>query len=180
MPEVGADRHHLRFRELIDALRRSPRRRRRPPCSSPSDDLQRHRLAGPARAQNDLRVALEQREADVLAARPCRRTRAARGRTRRPARRRSSEDLLRRSRRCRVARLPSVNQAKSILRVTKKSTAITATEPATTDDRRRLADARGAAGRPQTDVARDRHDDEPEHERLDDAHPDVLHVERPC
>ena len=41
------------------------------------------------------------------------------------------------------------------IRVTKKSTAITATEPATTGDRRRLADALRAAGGPQADVAGD-------------------------
>ena len=61
--------------------------------------------------------------------------------------------------------------------VTKKSTAITRDRPRDHRHRRRLADALRAARRPQADVAGDRHDDEPEHERLDEPHPDVLHVE---
>jgi hypothetical protein len=46
----------------------------------------------------------------------------------------------------------------------KKSTAITPTDPATT-----------ATRRPQADVTRDAHDHEPEDERLEQPHPDVLH-----
>ena len=42
---------------------------------------------------------------------------------------------------------------------------------------RRVADALRAAGRPQPDVAADRHDGEPEEHRLDQPHPDVLDVE---
>ena len=61
--------------------------------------------------------------------------------------------------------------------VTRKSTAITATELATTA----LVVARPTPcvppRRPQADVAADAHDREPEEERLDEAHPDVLDVE---
>src|SRR4051812_36671567 len=44
--------------------------------------------------------------------------------------------------------------------------------------RGRLADALRPALGPQPDVARGGDDDEPEHERFDDAHPQVLRVER--
>src|SRR5439155_20660335 len=49
----------------------------------------------------------------------------------------------------------------------------------TGDDRQLggVADALRAAGGAQPDVAADRHDREAEEDRLDDAHPDVLHVE---
>src|SRR5262245_6263124 len=44
--------------------------------------------------------------------------------------------------------------------------------------RRRNADSLGASDRPQPDVAGDADDDEAQDERLHQAHPDILHVER--
>ncbi len=63
-----------------------------------------------------------------------------------------------------------------MMRVTKKSIAMTPTDPATTALVVDLPDALRAAGRAQPHVTGDADDDEPQHERFQQAHPDVLHV----
>ena len=61
--------------------------------------------------------------------------------------------------------------------VTRKSTAMTATELATTAFVVARPTPCVPPRRPQPDVAADADDGEPEEERLDQPHPDVLHVE---
>src|SRR5258705_9835111 len=63
--QVGSYRHHLLFRELVHPLAIHPDDAA-VRLEQPRDDLQGGRLAGPAGAQDDLRVALEQRETEVL------------------------------------------------------------------------------------------------------------------
>ena len=55
-PEVCAHRHHLGFGQLVDPLTVHPHDAGVRPQQS-RDDLERRRLAGAARAQDDLRVA---------------------------------------------------------------------------------------------------------------------------
>ena len=100
----------------------------------PGDDLQRGRLPGAAGAENDLRVPRDQREADVLQHDFVVERQLTRGRTRRPARPVSLEAAPARLQRVRPrpvnhVAMSSINQRDQRLCVTKKSTAITATDP---------------------------------------------------
>ena len=64
-PEVGADAHHVALRQLVHALAVHPDHAA-VGVQQPGDDLQNRRLPGAARAEDDLGVAGDQREADVL------------------------------------------------------------------------------------------------------------------
>jgi hypothetical protein len=62
--DLRADSHQLRFRQLIHALAVHPYQARIGTYQA-KNDLQRQRFAGAAGAQDNLRVARNQREADV-------------------------------------------------------------------------------------------------------------------
>ena len=144
----------------------------------PENELEDRGLAGPAGAQEDLGVALEQREAHVAqdhlvvegerdpVEHDDRRVRARRGSPAASARVRQ--------RCCGVHARQYIKRDQQ--RVTKKSTTSTATDAATTAF---VVDSPTPWCRPraQADVAADAHDDEPEEERLDEPHPEVLQVQ---
>ena len=145
----------------------------------PEDQLEDRRLPGAAGAEDDLRVPLDQREADFaedhLVVEGQRHL--VEDDDRRAWR---IEDLLAvvAARRSRPAAAPACQYISEISRrVMKKSTASTATEAATTAFVVGTSDALRAATRPQADVAADADDGEAEEERLDETHPGVLPVQ---
>ena len=119
----------------------------------PEDQPQDRRLPGAARAEEDLRVPGLQREADVVAGSPCRRTRATRGRTRRSGRRgpSASSSSAERVRCCDRHQYISDDEQLGDEEVDRDH------RDRAGDDRvgRRAADALRAARRPQADVAAD-------------------------